>query len=103
MPLADDDRRAVMALCKPVFERAALLAAINIAAAVLQTGEGADPLHPVCVTVDGSTYYRTKAVNLKSLVEAHLRDILGKRGVHYELIHIDDAPMIGAAVAGLTR
>jgi hexokinase len=103
MPLTDDDRRVVMALCKPVFERAALLAAINIAAAVLQTGGGKDPLHPVCATVDGSTYYRNKAVNLRSLVEAHLRDILGRRGVFYDLVQIDDAPMIGAAVAGLTR
>jgi len=103
MPFNDDDRRAAMALCKPVFERAAILAAVNIAAAVLQTGDGADPLHPVAVTIDGSTYYRTKAVNLKSLVEQHLREMLNKRGVHVELLQVEDAPVIGAAVAGLTR
>jgi len=103
MPFDDNDRRAAMALGRPVFERAAVLAAVNIAAAVLQTGEGADPLHPVAVTIDGSTYYRTKAVNLKSLVEQHLRHILGRREIHFELLQVEDAPVIGAAVAGLTR
>ena len=103
MPFNDGDRRAVMALGKPVFERAAKLAACNICAAVIQTGGGTDPLHPVCVTIDGSTYYRTKAVNLKSLVEQHVRDILGPRGLYADLIQIDEAPVIGAAVAGLTR
>lgn len=103
MSFTDDDRRLIMELCTPVYERAALLTAINISAAVLQTGSGEDPLHPVCVTIDGSTYYRTKTAHLKSRVESHLRDILGSRNIHYELINIDDAPMIGAAVAGLTR
>ena len=103
MPFTDGDRRAAMALGRPVFERAALLAAVNIAAAVLQTGDGEDPLHPVAVTIDGSTYYRTKAVNLKSLVEQHVRGILGRRKIHFELLQVEDAPVIGAAVAGLTR
>jgi len=67
---------------------------------VLKTGHGRSPLHPVCVTVDGSTYYKTTA--LRSRVEEHVRRILGERGVHAELVRVDDAPLIGAAVAGLT-
>ena len=103
VPLTDDDRRAVMALCTPVFERAALLAAVNISAAVVKTGGGRDPLYPTCVTIDGSTYYRTRSTCLKSVIEGHLRAILGARGLHYELLQIDDAPIVGAAVAGLMQ
>ncbi|MBM4163283.1 MAG: hexokinase [Lentisphaerae bacterium] len=102
LPLSDDDRRLILALCTPMFARAACFTAVNIAAAVLKTGAGRDPLHPVCVTVDGSTYYRTLTASFKSRVEEHLRRILGGRGIAYDLIHVDEAPVIGAAVAGLS-
>jgi hexokinase len=102
VPLRDDDRRTLMALGTPVFLRAARLTAVNIAAGILRSGAGRDPLHPVCVTIDGSTYYRTRSAQLKSRIEQHLRDILHPRGLHYDLIAVDDAPIIGAAVAGLT-
>jgi hexokinase len=102
LPLTDDDRRLILALCTPMFVRAACFTAVNMAAAVLKTGAGRDPLHPVCVTVDGSTYYRTLTASFKSRVEEHLRRILGGRGIAYDLIHVDEAPVIGAAVAGLS-
>lgn len=102
LPLTDDDRRLILALCTPLYARAALFTAVNIAAAVLKTGAGRDPLHPVCVTIDGSTYYRTLTASLKSRVEEHLRRILGGRGIAYDLIRVDEAPVIGAAVAGLS-
>ena len=101
VPFTEDDRRTAMAVGEPVFLRAAGLTAVNIAAAVLRTGEGRDPLHPVCVTIDGSTYYKTRSAMFKSRVEQGLRDLLGPRGVHFETIAVDDAPMIGSAVAGL--
>jgi hexokinase len=97
----DNDRRALLAICEPVFARAARLAAANIAAAVIRCGEGRDPLHPVCVTIDGSTYYRTRTGFFKSRVEQGLRDILGARGIHFETTFVEDAPVVGAAVAGL--
>ncbi len=102
LPLTDDDRRLILALCTPIYARAAFFTAVNIAAAVLKTGAGHDPLHPVCVTVDGSTYYRTLTASLKSRVEEHLRRILGGRGIAYDLNHVVEAPVIGAAVAGLS-
>ena len=30
-----------------------------------------------------------------------LRDILGARGIHFETTFVEDAPVVGAAVAGL--
>ncbi len=103
VPLDDDDRRRIVELGTPIFRRAARLTAINIAAAVLRCGEGHDPLHPVCVTIDGSTFYKTRSAQFKSRIEAELRAILEPRGLHYDLISVDDAPVIGAAVAGLVR
>lgn len=101
VPFTDDDRRTVMALGEALFVRAANLSAANISAAVLRSGEGRDPLHPVCVTVDGSAYYKTRSAFFKSRVEQGLREILGPQGLFFETIFVEDAPMIGAAVAGL--
>ncbi len=102
VPLDDDTRRLLRDLGAPVLVRAARLTAVNIAAAVLRCGEGHDSLHPVCVTIDGSTYYKTKSVQFRSRIEADLRAILEPRGIHYDLISVDEAPIVGAAVAGLT-
>jgi hexokinase len=99
--LNDADRRIIMELGETVFCRAAGLVAANVSAAVLRSGAGRDKLHPVCINIDGSTYYKTRSVFFKSRVEQGLREILGGRGVHFETISVDDAPMVGAAVAGL--
>ena len=101
VPFSEDDRRTLMAVSEPLFLRAAALTAVNVSAAVLRTRAGRDPLHPVCVTIDGSTYYKTRTAMFKSRVEQGLRDILGPRGVHFETISVEDAPMVGSAVAGL--
>ncbi len=101
VPFTDDDRRLFMEIGEPLFIRAANLTAANIAAAVLRSGAGHDKLHPVCITVDGSTYYKTRTAFFKSRVEASLRATLGAKGVNFEIISVEDAPMIGSAVAGL--
>ena len=103
LPLTDEDRRTALQLGKAIYVRAARLTAVNIAAAVLRSGAGQDPLHPVAVNIDGSTYHRTLAAEFASRVQANLRELLVPRGIHYELIFVDEAPIIGAAVAGLTR
>lgn len=103
LDLTDDDRRAIQAVAGAIYKRAAVYTAVNLAAAILRSGGGHDPLAPVCVNIDGSTYYRTVSVEFRSRVEARLRDILEPRGIHYRLMKLDDSPAIGAAVAGLTR
>ena len=101
--MTDDDRCSALALCTPVYTRAAMYAAVNIAAAVIRTGAGTDTLYPVAVTIDGSTYYRTGTMAFASRIQTHLREILEPRGIHFDLLHVDEAPLIGAAVAGLTN
>jgi len=93
------DRMLALHLCSAIVERAAFLAAINIGAAIIKSKGGRSRERPVCVNVDGSTY--TKIKDFSRLVEGYLGKILGPKHVFYELIRVDDSPLIGAAVAGL--
>ena len=88
-------------MCTPVYERAAVLAAVNIAAAIIKTGAGKDPESPVCVNVDGSTYYRTLTADFQQRVQSELKILLEPRNLSYEFVRVDDSPVIGAAVAAL--
>ncbi len=97
--IGDADRELIMHLCSGIVARAALLTAINISAAVLKCGGGTNPLYPVCINVDGSTYHKTNGFEL--MVEGHLRTLLLEKGIYYQTIQVDNAPVIGAAIAGL--
>ncbi|MCC7299780.1 MAG: hexokinase [Verrucomicrobia bacterium] len=97
---SDTDREVVKTVFSAVVDRAALLTAVNILAVVVKGGAGQDPERPVCVNIDGSTYYKT--FRLAEKVQQHLKALLGKRGLHIRCIQVDDAPVVGAAIAGLT-
>lgn len=97
---SDADRDAMKTVFGAVVDRAALLTAVNVAAAVVKSGAGRDAAHPVCVNIDGSTYYKT--YQLAEKAQAHLKTLLGNRGLHIRCIQVDDAPVAGAAIAGLT-
>jgi hexokinase len=96
----DADREIMKTVFSAVVDRAALLTAVNILAAVVKGGAGRDPAHPVCVNIDGSTYYKT--FELADKVQAHLATMLAMRGLHIRCIQVDDAPVVGAAIAALT-
>ena len=70
----------------------------------MKTGGGTNPSSPVCVCIDGSTYYKTRAVSFPTIVQSELDKMLGPRNISFELaVCPDDAPMVGAAVAVLLR
>jgi hexokinase len=96
----DADRAFMRTVFGAVVDRAALLTAVNISAAVIKCGAGSSEEAPVCINIDGSTYYKTFGMPEK--VQGHLRHILGARGLHIRCVHVDDAPVVGAAIAGLT-
>ena len=101
-----DEADAAMArrLATPVFERAAILTAVHLAAFIIKTGGGTDPSAPVCVCIDGSTYYKTRVVSFPEIVKKELDAMLAQRNIAFELtVCPDDAPMIGAAVAALLK
>ena len=79
-------------------------AGFHLAAFVVKTGCGTDPKAPVCVCVDGSTYYKTRVVSFPKIVQAEMDQMLGPRNIAFALtVCPDDAPMIGAAVAALLK
>jgi hexokinase len=98
--LSDTDRGIIQTTVKAVIERAAKLAAVNITAAAAKAARESTEL-PVCIDIDGSTYY--KAAGLREHTEAYLRMMLGERNIPYALVHVDRAPIIGAAIAGLVN
>ena len=98
----EQDRAAVWYLLDGLIERAALVVAAMLSSVVLETGKGLDPCEPVCITAEGTTFYELKS--LKEKIEAYLRSFLqNKHGRFVEFVHVEDATLIGAAIAGLTN
>ena len=98
-----DDAKMAKRLGIPVFERAAVLTAIHLAAFCIKSGEGAEASAPIAINADGSTYYKTRAIPFAETVKKELDDMLVKRrNVHYEITpQVDDAPMVGAGIAAM--
>jgi hexokinase len=100
--LPPSDSRALYFLMDAVVERAAKLLAIDVAAILLKTGKGLDPRFPVCITVDGTTFWQLRGFHAR--VECALRSFLkGKEERAFEIVRSEDAPLIGAAIAALTN
>jgi hexokinase len=93
------DREILYHIILDLIDRAAKLVAINIAAVAIKSDIGHNPLYPICINVDGSTFH--KMYGFRSTCEAYLADILNERGIYFEIIEVDNAPIIGAAIAGL--
>ncbi|HOQ04840.1 MAG TPA: hypothetical protein PKY88_06470 [Anaerohalosphaeraceae bacterium] len=97
-----EDVQILYGLADRLTERAAKLAALNLSSAALQSGQGTDPTRPICIVAEGTTFYRMKS--LKSRVEFYLKDYLeNKKGVFTEIVSVDNATLVGAAIAGLTN
>ena len=97
------DAKMARRLGLPVFERAAVLTAVHLAAFVIKTGAGESAASPVAINADGSTYYKTRAIPFAETVKRELDDLLvARRNVHYEITpQVDDAPMVGAGIAAM--
>ena len=100
--LPAEDRTALLRLLDALVERAALLVAFTISAIVLKTGKGRDPVVPVCITVDGTTFWQL--LSFPQRVKAHMGRLLaGERARAWEITSVSDAPLLGAAIAALTN
>ena len=98
-----DDARMARRLGIPVFERAAVLTAVHLAAFCIKSGEGAEASAPIAINADGSTYYKTRAIPFAATVCRELDDLLvRRRNIHYCITpKVEDAPMVGAAIAAM--
>ena len=83
-------------LALAVFRRAANLTAAHLAAFLRRTAS-ADAASPVVITVDGSTFWKTRAVDFRGMVEGRLAAMEGVPP--HRIVRVDEAPMVGAAVA----
>lgn len=94
------DRLALYYIIDNMIERAARLVTANIAAVVLKTGKGTNPCMPVCVTAEGTTFYKSKLFRgkLDYYVKTYLND---DKKVYCDFVKADNATLIGTAIAGL--
>jgi len=98
----EDDYIVLYLLIDSLIERAAKLTAINLSSVVIKSGSGKNPCYPVCIIAEGTTFYGLKT--LKERVEYYLKGYLvEERGRYYEIVWVDNATLIGAAIAGLTN
>ena len=96
----DADRIKLYYIFDNLIERAAIFVSVVLASAIVKSGKGTDPCHPVCITAEGSSFYKMK--NFQSRVDRYMQKILKEKGVYYyEINKVENAVLCGAAVAGL--
>ena len=93
--LAPKDIPVARELVRAVFLRAVSLTAAHLAAFIRRSAEAGRS--PVRITADGSTYWKTRAVDFDGLVRKEIAELVPD--VPFEIVRIDEAPMVGAAVA----
>jgi hexokinase len=101
----EDEKNAVMSfefLASIVTERAALLSAAVLAAAVEKAGGVGDgPSYPVRIAVEGSTYMLFKG--MRRALESHLHLMLNRdKPFSYIIAPVEQASLLGAGLAALS-
>ena len=96
----DEDREKLYDIVDDSFERAAKAVTVNLGAILLCRGIGKDKNKPVCVSAEGTTFY--KSVLFRPKLDKYVKQYLNEeKGVYLEFIKAEDATLIGSAVAGL--
>ena len=97
-----EDCAALWYIPDALIERSAKLTAGLLSSVVLKTGKGQNPFAPVCITAEGTTFYHLKS--LKLMFEHYLKNFLEKQHDRFvEIVAVENATLIGAAIAGLTN
>jgi len=100
--VSQDDAMTAYYLIDRLIERAAKLTAINLSSVAIKSGRGCNPCRPLCIVAEGTTFYQLKT--LKQRVEYYLKQYLEEqKHIYYEIIYVENATLIGAAIAGLTN
>lgn len=101
LPLSEDDRSLLLYCIDLVIDRTAKLLVASFLAALKQTGKGRDPLHPLSIVMDGSTYYKT--YGLQERVQFYVQSHLQTQGYYVRFYQIDQGNLLGAGIAALTK
>ncbi|MEN6383992.1 MAG: hexokinase [Phycisphaerales bacterium] len=98
----NSDTQKVYYICDCLIERAAKLSAINISAMAIKSNCNSTPDKPICIVAEGTTFHNLKS--LRSKTEYYLKQYLeNELEIYYDIINVDNATLIGAAIAGLTN
>ena len=95
-----DDVAVATQLVDHIVERAAKLAAVSMAAALLKSVPTGPSDGPACLTVDGSTFYLLPT--FRERITGWIDRILAGR-LAYQVVTVDNAALVGAAVGGITN
>ena len=97
-----EDYAAVWYILNALIERSAKVTAVLLSSIVLKTDKGKQPFAPVCITAEGTTFYQLKSLKLN--FEFYLNNFLEKQHNRFvEVVAVENATLIGAAIAGLTN
>jgi hexokinase len=97
----NEDNETIHYMVSSLVERAAKLSAAALSALCLKSGAGYSASMPICVTVEGTTFYRL--TNLRKLTLFYLKHYLtDQKGIRTDVISVEDATIKGAAIAGLS-
>lgn len=95
--LGKEDKATLFKLFTAIVERTSVLAAANLASAVLISDNMGKP---VLINADGSTFYKTPG--MKERTEEYLNSFLAKKGLSAVFTQIEDSPIIGCAIGALS-
>ena len=96
----EHDRDTLYDIIDASFERAARLTAIVFASIMQQTQSGSSPQSPVCITAEGTSF--TKSVLFGKKLDRYIKEYLnGELRVYCDIISVENATLIGSAMAAL--
>ena len=98
---SQEDRAKLYELMDGIFHRAGRITAVLLAAILLHGGKATDPQRPVCITAEGTTFY--KALPLRRYIDLYCQQFIREElGLHFCFSSAEDATLLGSAVAALS-
>lgn len=96
----EDDKLILYHLIDVIIERAAKFVTFNLTAVLEKTGKGRNPCAPICITADGSTFYKSKLFRTK--LDYYIRTFTNDiKHLYCEFLKAENGTLIGTAIAGL--
>ncbi|WEG37496.1 hexokinase family protein [Amygdalobacter nucleatus] len=98
----DIDRQTLYYIIDNLFERASRYVVTLIAAILVKSGLGKNPLKPTVVTMDGSTYYNS--LLLPNKVNYYVKQFINSElNLNIRFNKTENGNLVGAAIAALTN
>lgn len=97
---SDDDRMVIFEIIDQLLLRSAKLVAINILGIMDYLDLGHSPVLPICISSEGSTFFKFKRLNSKILDEINHYST-EKRDYYCEFVEAKESTIFGTAIAAL--